>query len=161
MNKVNLVADKVHHHLETIYKDLSLTVELSDISADLLKRMRISNEHDIHTPKPHSNLWTEKDIVLIAYGDSIIEPSSELSEGMRKPPLQTLHAFLQKYCSHAINHVHILPFFPYSSDDGFSVIDYSAVNQALGSWDDVTKIANEFGLMVDLVVNHCSSRSLW
>jgi sucrose phosphorylase len=57
--------------------------------------------------------------------------------------------------------VHILPFFPYSSDDGFSVIDYSTVNQSLGNWDDVSNIANEFGLMADLVINHCSARSVW
>jgi sucrose phosphorylase len=161
MDKVNVVTQKVNHHLETIYKGIALNVELSSVCTELLTRMRISNKHDIYSPEPHTNLWNEKDIVLITYGDSIIEPSNELSAGMRRPPLQTLHTFLHKYCTHAINHVHILPFFPYSSDDGFSVIDYSSVNQALGSWDDITKIANEFGLMVDLVINHCSSRSLW
>jgi sucrose phosphorylase len=60
-----------------------------------------------------------------------------------------------------INSVHILPFFPYSSDDGFSIIDYSTVNESLGNWDDIQAIAKERNLMSDLVINHCSSRSHW
>ena len=57
--------------------------------------------------------------------------------------------------------VHILPFNPYSSDDGFSIIDYTAVNPELGSWDDITALGNEFTVMADLVINHCSRESLW
>jgi sucrose phosphorylase len=161
VEKLSELTEKVRHHLQTIYQDIPLEVELDELAVDLLKKMRISNEHDIFSPVPHTNLWSENDIVLITYGDSIIEPAEELADGMKRPPLQTLHHFLHRYCSRAIKHVHILPFFPYSSDDGFSVIDYSSVNQSLGEWSDITKIANEFGLMVDLVVNHCSARSKW
>jgi len=161
MEKSNQLKEKVIHHLQTIYQGVEVAGNFDTFSESLLKSMRISNEHDIHVVTPHTNLWSENDVVLITYGDSIIEPSAELAEGMIKPPLQSLHHFLTKYCSAAINHVHILPFFPYSSDDGFSVIDYSTVNQALGNWEDLTHIANEFGLMVDLVINHCSSRSAW
>jgi sucrose phosphorylase len=57
--------------------------------------------------------------------------------------------------------VHILPFFPYSSDDGFAVIDYSSVNESLGTWQDITQISQQYQLMSDLVINHCSSRSAW
>ena len=60
-----------------------------------------------------------------------------------------------------ISAVHILPFFPYSSDDGFSVIDYTAVNPALGTWDDVRRLGETFDLMFDLVINHVSSQSEW
>lgn len=161
MDKSSQLKEKVQHHLRTIYHEVEVERDFADITNSLLACMRISCESDIHDLRPHTNLWNEGDIVLITYGDSIIEPSPELAEGMVKPPLQSLHHFLNKYCSHAINHVHILPFFPYSSDDGFSIIDYSTVNQALGDWDDVTLIAEEFGLMVDLVINHCSSRSAW
>lgn len=161
MDKLSAVTEKVRHHLDIIYEDIPLLGDIDDVTKSLLKRMRIAREEDIHTPLVHTNLWSEKDIVLITYGDSIIEPSAELAEGMKKSPLQTLHHFLSKYCSSAINHVHILPFFPYSSDDGFSVIDYSTVNQSLGNWDDVFNIAEDFGLMVDLVINHCSARSVW
>lgn len=161
MDNASQLNEKVLHHLQTIYQNVEVDVNFADITLSLLESMRISHENEIHDLMPHTNLWNENDIVLITYGDSIIEPSPELAEGMLKVPLQSLRHFLNKYCSHAINHVHILPFFPYSSDDGFSVIDYSTVNQALGDWNDITQIAEEFGLMVDLVINHCSSRSAW
>jgi sucrose phosphorylase len=57
--------------------------------------------------------------------------------------------------------VHILPFYPFTSDDGFSVLDYSSVNESLGDWEDINAIANNYSLMADLVVNHCSARSPW
>ncbi len=55
----------------------------------------------------------------------------------------------------------MLPFYPWSSDDGFAVLDYSSVNEALGDWDDINAIARDYDLMADLVINHCSGRSLW
>ncbi len=63
--------------------------------------------------------------------------------------------------SQAINIIHILPFYPYSSDDGFSVIDYKKVNPALGDWKDIEDIGQKFDLMFDLVANHISSESIW
>jgi sucrose phosphorylase len=161
MDKLSYLKEKVLHHLQGIYSGLYAEDELSELSEKLLTTMRLNDQHDVYPPEPHTNLWDHKDVVLITYGDTIIEPSEDASEGMLKPPLQSLHQFLHRYCSSTINHVHILPFFPYSSDDGFSVIDYSTVNQALGDWEDVTNIANEFGLMADLVINHCSARSAW
>ena len=100
-----------------------------------------------------SDLWDESDIALITYGDSI------LSEGEK--PLSVLHQFCRKYFSGYVSWVHILPFFPWTSDDGFSVMDYSTVNQALGGWEDIEAIGKDFKLMADLVLNHCSSRSVW
>jgi sucrose phosphorylase len=101
----------------------------------------------------HVNLWDETDIVTITYGDSIKKDDEY--------PLQTLHSFLRGYLSESVNAVHILPFYPFSSDDGFSVINYSEVNQSLGDWENISDIAKDFKLMADLVINHCSSRSLW
>jgi sucrose phosphorylase len=101
----------------------------------------------------HVNLWDEKDIVTITYGDSI-KKENEI-------PLDTLHVFLSSYLGDVINAVHILPFYPFSSDDGFSVINYCEVNQSLGDWENISRIAKDFKLMADLVINHCSSRSLW
>jgi sucrose phosphorylase len=101
----------------------------------------------------HVNLWDEKDIVTITYGDSI-KKENEI-------PLDTLHVFLSSYLGDVINAVHILPFYPFSSDDGFSVINYCEVNQSLGDWENISRIAKDFRLMADLVINHCSSRSLW
>ena len=57
--------------------------------------------------------------------------------------------------------VHVLPFHPWTSDDGFSVLDYSSVNEALGDWSDISALADDYRLMADLVLNHCSSRSAW
>ncbi|MBJ2128282.1 alpha-amylase [Alteromonas sp. IB21] len=145
--------DKVKHHLESIYADVALDVSYETLATQLLNTIGIQQETDIASPQSHHNYWDEDDIVMITYGDSIVE------EGER--PLVTLNKFLHRYCKNTVNNVHILPFFPYSSDDGFSVIDYSTVNEALGSWDDIEAIAKDYGLMTDLVINHCSARSAW
>jgi len=95
----------------------------------------------------------EKDIVLITYGDSIKEAN--------KKPLKTLYKFIDKYLTEQINIIHILPFYPYSSDDGFSVIDYKKVNPVLGDWRDIEDINQKINLMLDLIANHISSESIW
>lgn len=98
-------------------------------------------------------LWDETTSVLITYGDMVQH------EG--EPPLQVLKRFADRHLSGAIDTVHILPFCPYSSDDGFSVIDYRAVDLNLGTWNDVQDIGSNFRLMYDLVLNHCSRKSKW
>ncbi|WP_425283806.1 sugar phosphorylase [Lihuaxuella thermophila] len=102
------------------------------------------------TPKP----WvTENDVILITYGDSI--------RCKDKIPLQTLREFLNQYAKETITAVHILPFYPYTSDDGFSVVDYRKVNPDLGDWSDVRDLAEDYDLMFDAVVNHISRSSEW
>lgn len=145
--------DKVKHHLESIYADVELDVSYETLATQLLNTIGIQQQTDIASPQSHHNYWDEEDIVMITYGDSIIDADER--------PLVTLNKFLHRYCKNTINNVHILPFFPYSSDDGFSVIDYSTVNEALGSWEDIEAIAKDYGLMTDLVINHCSARSVW
>jgi glycosidase len=76
-------------------------------------------------------------------------------------PLATLNDFLTRHLQDVINTVHVLPFFPYSSDDGFAVIDYREVNPELGTWDDIQRLADRFNLMFDAVLNHISSQSAW
>ncbi|MEQ6376314.1 sugar phosphorylase [Bacillaceae bacterium S4-13-56] len=101
-----------------------------------------------------NNKWIdEKDIMVITYGDSIKEDG--------KTPLQTLDEFLVTHAKEEISAVHILPFYPYSSDDGFSVIDYKEVNPELGNWDDIKRLSNHFDLMFDAVINHISQHSEW
>ncbi len=97
--------------------------------------------------------WSEKDSILITYGDSLAEDNLK--------PLDVLHSFLNEQLRSVINSVHILPFFPYSSDDGFSVTDYEQVNTQLGSWEDIQRIANEFTLISDMVLNHVSRQGKW
>lgn len=98
-------------------------------------------------------LWDESDVALITYGGTI--------QSQGQSPLETLHRFLKEHIGDTIGTVHILPFFPYSSDDGFSVIDYLAVDDVLGNWADVEAIAGDYRLMADLVINHGSSKSKW
>ena len=95
-------------------------------------------------------LWSEKDVLLITYADSIIKKNQK--------NLITLSNFLTKYCKE-FTYVHILPFFPFSSDDGFAVEDYKKIKKEHGSWNDLKKITKSFKIMVDLVINHCSSRN--
>ena len=102
---------------------------------------------------PPGDLWSERDVALITYGDMIG------AEGER--PLATLRRFLGATLSDEISIVHVLPFFPWSSDDGFSVIDYRTVDPALGDWEDLVELGQDFRLMADLVANHCSSESRW
>lgn len=97
--------------------------------------------------------WNEHTAVLITYGDMV--------QHEEDPPLQVLKRFADRYLVGAINTIHILPFCPYSSDDGFSVIDYRMVDPGLGDWKDVQEIGREFRLMFDLVLNHCSRKSRW
>jgi glycosidase len=94
---------------------------------------------------------SERDVVLITYGDSFLAHP--------KPPLKVLGQFLNTYLKDIISIVHILPFFPFSSDDGFSVIDYKAVNPELGSWEDIDNLKTSFRLMFDTVINHISKES--
>lgn len=102
---------------------------------------------------PSNNLWTEQDALLITYGNSILD-------GAHKP-LDLLHDFLLRRMKGVVNGVHILPFFPYTSDDGFAVSDFRAVNPQLGDWPDINRISNDFHLMSDLVLNHVSSQGTW
>jgi glucosylglycerate phosphorylase len=96
---------------------------------------------------------SERDVMLITYGDMVQSPGSS--------HLQTLHQFLNKYLKETVNCVHILPFYPYSSDDGFSVIDYKAVDPNLGTWDDIAALHQDYKIMFDGVVNHISAQSVW
>jgi sucrose phosphorylase len=91
--------------------------------------------------------------MLITYGDMV--------HRLDERPLVTLNRFLTKHLRRAVNTVHILPFFPYSSDDGFSITDYRRVNPELGAWDDIRAISKRFRLGADLVLNHVSRQSLW
>ncbi len=100
-----------------------------------------------------SDLWDETSSILITYGDMV--------QNGDEAPLKVLKRFSDQHLSGAINTIHILPFYPYTSDDGFSVVDYRVVDRALGKWADVTELGRGFRLMFDLVLNHCSRSSKW
>lgn len=124
----------------------------------LLKRLlTLIEEHPIHSATaPPDTLWSERSQVLICYGDNLL---AEANSG--EMPLQTLARFLDDHLADTFSSVHILPFFPWSSDDGFSVVHYREINPDLGDWEDIHRIAQRYQLMADLVVNHVSRESLW
>ncbi len=97
--------------------------------------------------------FSEEDVVLITYGDSLNEAGEK--------PLTTLYRFAEKYLRGAVSTIHFLPFFPFSSDDGFSVIDFFSIDPELGTWDDVKAFGKHFKLMFDFVLNHISAKSDW
>lgn len=147
------LTERVEHHLDVIYQDVDLDVSHKELAGTLIETMGVVKAASADEPKRHHNNWDQNDVMLITYGDSV--------EKHGEKPLKTLHSFLKQYCGDAINSVHILPFFPYSSDDGFSVIDYSSVNDSLGNWSDIEDITKDYRMMSDVVINHCSSRSAW
>jgi sucrose phosphorylase len=98
--------------------------------------------------------WDERDSVLITYADTI-------RDGDQRTPLEALHAFARKNLTGAIRCIHLLPFYPWSSDDGFSVIDCRKVDSVCGDWADVEGLGRDFDLMFDFVLNHCSAQSSW
>lgn len=146
-SKKQELARRVNDHLQKIYPN-------QDWQAIGEKICHIMGFHEVlHEAPPYRNLWDETDIVTITYGDSIIKDGEY--------PLETLNKFFLQHMDKVTSAVHILPFYPFSSDDGFAVINYTEVNQSLGHWDDINRLSKNFKLMADLVINHCSSRSLW
>ena len=132
--------------LQSIYGQAKGDMAFSRVSAVLdrfLKQNRVGK----------TAVFSQRDVFLIAYADTLSR-EGEL-------PLQTLHRFLDEHVKGMFSGLHLLPFFPYSSDDGFSVIDFYAVRPDLGSWADIRSIGGQFRLMVDLVANHVSAESPW
>jgi len=117
---------------------------------DAIKALLQKYKPRINTTEYH---LSEIDTILITYGDQV--------QCIDEAPLETLNKFLDEQLKGIINSVHILPFYPYSSDDGFSVINYSEVDPKLGSWREIEQISDKYRLMVDSVINHVSQYSNW
>ncbi len=125
----------------------------AQVGSALNEQMKAFLRSKNRVERPDTSPLTLRDVILITYGDQFQEPD--------RPPLQTLATFLDDHLRDGISGVHILPFFPYSSDDGFSVMDYRQVDPALGDWDDVAAIGRNYRLMLDFVANHISRHSAW
>jgi len=120
---------------------------------ELLERVhKIMDSYRSRLPTRDDTL-TEHDSILITYGDQVQAPNEK--------PLQTLSAFCKKHLTDVVRGIHILPFYPWTSDDGFSVVDYRQIDPALGNWEDVSSMQSHFRLMFDAVINHISSQSGW
>jgi glycosidase len=126
----------------------------SDLAAHIEPRLRNLIERHCHKIQiPAETSLTEHDVFLITYADQIRQQGEK--------PLETLGKFYKAHLNRLVSGIHILPFFPWSSDDGFSIMDYRAVDPSLGSWQDVQLIGDSFRLMVDGVINHTSVQGDW
>lgn len=142
-NKVNAKIKKLINH---IYGE-----SFSDAHLDVLLSKLEQAAIDI-TEKRKSG-WDEKDVVLITYADQFS------AKGEKALPVFT--RFYNQWLARTFSHVHLLPFYPWSSDDGFSVIDYHSVAPETGSWQDVAELKQSASLMFDFVCNHMSAKSEW
>jgi len=147
---ISTLSQRLREHLAAVYDGVRGGAQ-DEWLERLLEVARL--DADQVPPAAHRNLWGEADVAVITYGDSILNGA--------EPPLQTLHAFLTRRLGALVSWVHVLPFHPWTSDDGFAVLDYSSVNEALGTWADITRLGVDYRLKADLVLNHCSSRSAW
>ena len=125
----------------------------TDEAPQLIPRVeKLIAQYRTRIPAREDNL-TERDSILITYADQV--------QTAHKKPLRTLNAFCNQHLIGAISGIHLLPFYPSSSDDGFSVVDYREVDSSLGNWEDISSMQNRFRLMFDGVINHVSSQSEW
>ena len=132
----------------SIYKDEYSNNEINQTIKNIFKLI-IKNKKSYKNFKKND----EQTILLITYPDSFSD--------RKKTKLSSLNYFLKKYINNLFDVIHILPFFPSSSDGGFAVIDYRKVDPSYGNWNDIKKINKNYKIMADLVVNHGSSKSKW
>jgi sucrose phosphorylase len=157
--KSSAITSSVKHvssaKLKTIRKRLAnlYGVEEADTLLDRFFHMIGRYGVGVNRTSLSSKVISQKDAVLITYADMV-------SDG-KAHPFSTLKEFCTARLKGAFSAIHILPFYPWTSDDGFSVVDYREVDNRYGSWDDVSRLSEEFELMFDLVLNHCSSKSPW
>ena len=136
----------VHPLLVQLYGEQTGTALVGQIAA-------LVDGYSDRLPAPCATMLDQRDAVLITYADQV------QAAGM--PPLRVLSEFCDAHCAGLVSTIHILPFYPWSSDDGFSVIDYRRVDPRFGGWADVNALSNRFRLMFDAVINHISVRSAW
>ena len=144
---------RVLQHLNRIYTDVLDKKNIEQLSTSLIEHV-IETQNDMpqHITEDGES-WSQSTIVMITYADTIEDKNSL--------PINSINKFLETHCADTFEIVHILPFFPSSSDKGFSVKDYYSVHHQFGQWNDILRISKEFGVMADVVINHGSSESLW
>ena len=141
---MQLKGNRIHRRLERIYGP--------ETALEILPDLERLIEKYAGTISPQTSGWSEADAFLITYADSITGDA---------PPLQILAHFLREQVGNAISMVHLLPFYPYSSDDGFAVEDFREVRSDLGDWEDIRSLSKEHRLVFDGVINHVSSTSVY
>lgn len=142
------LALRLRGHLDVLYAP-----QVAAAACDALLR-DIARAAPLLAQRPRrATLFDERDAILITYGDQIHTPG--------EAPLRTLGAFLERHTSDVLSGVHILPCYPWTSDDGFAVVDYGAIDPDLGDWGDIEALAERWDVMLDAVFNHVSASSPW
>ena len=146
MSFQNKICDQIFNHLNIIYPKSNNTHLTNKIFSIFFEKK---------SPKQYviQNRWDESDVALITYLDTFYNNDEK--------NIQTLEQVLNTYLLDNVSIIHLLPFFPYSSDDGFAVIDYLKIKKGLATWGDIKKLSLKYKIMADLVINHCSSQSEW
>ena len=140
--------------LQTSYTTQLTRLYGVDPAVDITSRLeKMVAHYRGQIPPPTFDSLSERDSILITYGDQVRQTG--------KTPLQSLAEFCESYLQGIVSGIHILPFYPWSSDDGFSVKNYRTVDQALGNWHDIEQLGNHFHLMFDGVINHASAQGEW
>mgnify|MGYP001294770677 FL=1 len=136
--------ERLQEHLAFLYG----TDRAPSLTAELRQRLQ-----QLDLPRRPARPLGARDVILITYADQVQAPG--------RIPLEVLGTFLARHAAPHIRAVHILPFYPWTSDDGFAVVDYLAVDPRYGTWEHVHELGRSFDLMFDLVCNHTSSRCPW
>ncbi len=146
MSFQNKICEQIFNHLNIIYPKSNNTHLTNKIFSIFFEKK---------SPKQYviQNRWDESDVALITYLDTFYNNDEK--------NIQTLEQVLNNYLQDNVSIIHLLPFFPYSSDDGFAVIDYLKIKKGLATWSDIKKLSLKYKIMADLVINHCSSQSEW
>ncbi|ROR74308.1 sugar phosphorylase [Bogoriella caseilytica] len=156
--------ERLRRHLEVLYPGRG-----EEVLADVLTLVQSwarsgasAEQEGRHTADRDTESWgrqglagagySEQDVFVIAYGDHVRETGIA--------PLRTLASVLSRHAPE-VSAVHLLPHHPATGDGGFAVADYEQVEPALGTWADVSALAQQFRLMLDAVVNHTSTAHLW
>ncbi len=138
--------EKIYNDVNAIYSYILTSSEIEKLSKNIIKILKVNYN------KKNANI-NEKDILLITYADTI--------KSKKNKPLNVLNDFLKNFIKNSINIVHILPYYPSSSDGGFAVTDFFKVDRKYGNWSDLKKISKSYTIMSDIVLNHASSKSVW
>ena len=164
-----LFAEKLMAHFQVLYGDEIARLSLPRVEA--LIQTYFPDKAGVlqqQVYRPHQPDWTEKDTLLISYADMIrageeglAGEEGQVGDDSNASSLRHLHEFLTKRLAGKISTVHLLPFFPSSSDDGFSVIDYKMMDSGTGRWEELEQMSSDFRIMGDLVMNHVSQHSAW
>lgn len=141
-----LMDDKIEHLIKLVYGE-SFSLGHYDILYEKIRNARVLITDN------RKSTWDEQDVILITYADQF--------QNNHRKALPILTRFYNRWLSSYFSHVHLLPFYPWSSDDGFSVMDYHRVAPKTGEWGDVAKLKKSTHLMFDFVCNHMSAKSQW